>query len=200
MKDSNYEKRLQSLMYSFSPGRVFKVQEFSRFSSAPSRDLKALVLRGYLVNLGRGFYYRPKKLGAYNVPPSEKELLLRFLKTSHFLIRNMSDFNKLRLGTTQLFNETYIYNKKRDGKIELGGTTFFFKKRDFPKTNHDEYMLVDMLNNLDRLGVNNEEVLSNLRRRWNTDLPLDKSTVLKFSKKYGKYWVKKYFEKIEGDI
>ena len=48
------------------------------------------------------------------------------------------------------------------------------------------------------LGENRNDLLYTLECRWNKDLGLDKEVVLKFAKKYGKYWVKKYFNHLGG--
>nr|MCB9063470.1 hypothetical protein [Halobacteriovoraceae bacterium] len=198
MEYSSKLNRLNRLAAKLPAGKVYRACDFSKFSTSVSRDLKEMVDKGYLSYLGKGMYYRPKKLGKFEVPPSREELLAKFLKTKDFMVRNVSDFNSLRLGTTQLFNEVYVYNKRRAGTVKLGKTTYHFKKKNFPSKNYDEYLLVDMLNNLERLGENRETLLQNLERRWSEDLNLNKNVVLLFAKKYGKYWVKQYLGQLGG--
>lgn len=198
MEYSNKLIRLNSLAKKLPEGRVYRAHELSKFSTSVSRDLKEMVEKGYLNYLGKGMYYKPKKLGKFDVPPSREDLLAKFLKTKDFMVRSVSDYNNLRLGTTQLFNEIYVYNKRRAGAVQLGKTTYHFKRKKFPSTNYDEYLLVDMLNNIEKLGENRNDLLYTLECRWNKDLGLDKEVVLKFAKKYGKYWVKKYFNHLGG--
>lgn len=191
------EKRLKGIVDSLKKGKVYRASDFSKLSTSPSRDLNLLAKANLITYLGKGLYLKPRKLGKLDIPPRTEDLISVFLKTDKFLIRNLSDFNMLRLGTTQLFKEVHVYNERRDGRVRLGNKTYHFKKKKFPSSHYDEYLLVDMLNNLEKLGVEREEVLHKLKYRWGKNLELDKKVVHRFAKKYGKYWVKKFFEKME---
>ncbi len=59
----------------------------------------------------------------------------------------------LGVGTTRLYDKTVVYNHKRHGSYTLGGRTFDFRVRpSFPRTLNREFLLVDLVNNLDRLA------------------------------------------------
>lgn len=65
-----------------------------------------------------------------------------------------------RLGTTQLHNMTVVYNHKRHGTFALGSRSYEVRmKPAFPKTLSLEFMLVDLVNNLDQLGEDAEDML-----------------------------------------
>lgn len=197
MRNENLKHRLDEFTRSLEPGRVYRAQELTNYSNSLGRDLRLLVENNMLRTAGKGLYYRPDRLGHKELPAKSREVLKKFLKTNHFLVRSLSDFNRLDLGLTQMFKETLVYNSKRDGKIELDGREFFFKKREFPKDHHDEYLFVDFFNNIEKLGENREELLKTFERKWRAEAwPVDYGVVYKFSQVYGKYWVKKYFQKL----
>lgn len=53
--------------------------------------------------------------------------------TKNFLSFNPSVYNSPRLGTTQLYNKTVVYNHKRHGQFKLGNRTYDFRvKHRFP--------------------------------------------------------------------
>ncbi len=196
MKNCNRKERLLKFVDSLKSRKVYRAKELQKYSSNLSRDLKDLVDHGLLGYVGYGLYYRIEKLGELELPPEEESLLSKFLNSKDYVLRTIGDFNSLRLGTTQHTpGLTMVYNSKKSGVFELGKRTYHFKRRKFPNKNLNEFLLVDMLNNLEKVGVDREEFLTNLRRRW-IDLTLDKNEVLKQAQKYGKYWVKKYFEGI----
>jgi FPC/CPF motif-containing protein YcgG len=54
-----------------------------------------------------------------------------------------------------------VYNHKRHGEFKLGGRTFFFHCRHrFPTRLTQEFVLVDLLNNLKDLAEDQNEVLN----------------------------------------
>ena len=59
-----------------------------------------------------------------------------------------------RVGTTQLYDKTVVYNHKRHGNFSLGGRKFDFRvKPSLPRTLSREFLLVDLVNNLDWLSL-----------------------------------------------
>ena len=148
MMYANKRHRLKQFLDSCTFGKVYRRDELTGPSRDLSRDLSELVERGSLCQAGPGLYYRPKKLGKFDVPADKNELLKGFLKGGTFLVRHLSDFNTLGLGTTQHTTTVYVYNKKRVGEFKLDGRKFSFRKRKFPRKETKEYLLVDMLNNL----------------------------------------------------
>ena len=109
-------------------------------------------------------------------------------------MRHLSDFNKLGLGTTQHSTTVYVYNKKRVGDFELDEKTYSFRIRKYPKKQTDEYLLVDMLNSLNKLGIDSTELLKTLENRL-PQMGLNKALLLGVAEKCGKNWVKRYIRK-----
>ena len=71
-----------------------------------------------------------------------------------------------RVGTTQLYDKTVVYNHKRHGNFSLGGRKFDFRvKPSLPRTLSREFLLVDLVNNLDRLAESKKEVLARVKER-----------------------------------
>jgi hypothetical protein len=92
-------------------------------------------------------------------------------------------FNALGLGLTQLYNTTWVYNHKRKGEFQLNGKSFEFKiKATFPKENSKEYVLVDLLNNLEQLAEDRNEILNKLPKNL---LAYNTETLMKVTQQYG---------------
>ena len=71
------------------------------------------------------------------------------------------------LGTTQLYNRTLVYNRKRHGVFKLGNREFDFRvKPRFPLQLTPEFLFVDLLNNLDELAEDRNLVLERARELW----------------------------------
>jgi len=69
-------------------------------------------------------------------------------------------------GTTELYNERIVYNHKRHEVVNLGNRTFNFKKRStFPLKVSEEFLLVELVNNLDSLGEDNKYILEKVKVR-----------------------------------
>lgn len=200
MRNENLKRRLDQFTRGLEVGRVYRASELAPFSTSLGRDLRLLVENKKLRAVGKGLYVKPDKFGEYEVPPDSSEVVKKFLKTNNFIMRSRSDYNSLGLGLTQMFNEVFVYNKKRFGKIELDGKTYFFKRRDFPRDHHFEYLFVDLFNNIDAVGENRKTILDRFEHAWKKRAwKCNYELVYKFSQKYGKNWVKKYFQKLEGN-
>lgn len=83
-------------------------------------------------------------------PPAKPEKLVEtFLGDDRFLMVSPNAFNGLGVGTTQLYNEPVVYNRKRHGKFTLDGRVYDFRMRpSVPKRLSKEVLLVDLLHNL----------------------------------------------------
>ena len=87
------------------------------------------------------------------MPADERELVRSFLKEDDFLLTSPNDYNTLGLGTTQLYNSRVVYNHKRHGRFTLGGLSFDFRRKPrFPRKLSEEFLLVDLLNNMSTLA------------------------------------------------
>ena len=201
MKNDNLKRRLDQFTRGLEVGRVYRASELAPLSRSLGRDLRLLVENKKLRSVGKGLYVKPDKFGDYEVPPDSQEVVRKFLNTNNFIMRSRSDYNSLGLGLTQMFNEVFVYNKKRFGKMELDGKTYFFKRRNFPRDHHYEYLFVDLFNNIDAVGENKKTLMERFEQAWiKRAWKCDYEVVYKFSQKYGKNWVKKFFQKLEGKI
>jgi hypothetical protein len=134
-------------------GKVYRRVDLVKLSKSVDRQLKELVKEGTLHKLFTGVYYYPKKSVFGNVPLDEKNLVSAFLKDDRFLLISPNLYNSLGVGTTQLYNKKVVYNHKRNGKFKLGNRDFEFKlKRQFPTKVTEEFLLVDLVNNIDSLA------------------------------------------------
>jgi hypothetical protein len=144
-------------------GEVYRRSDLEYFSTAIDRQLAQLLTDGVFVKLNQGLYYAPKQSKFGSVPPDDHQMVERFLKDEDFLLVSPNAFNSLGLGLTQLYNTTWVYNHKRKGEMQLNGKTFEFKlKSSFPKNITKEYLLVDLLNNLDDLAEDQAQAMDKL--------------------------------------
>lgn len=149
-KQLNALERVRSTLV---PGRVYRRADFTAVSNAVDRHLQALVQAGDLKKLAQGLYYAPRKSVFGELPPSDDELVRGFLQDDDFLLFSPSVYNTVGLGTTQLYNRTVVYNRKRHGQFKLGNREFDFRvKPRFPHTLSTEFLFVDLLNNVDELA------------------------------------------------
>lgn len=151
-------------------GKVYRREDLVPYSTSVDRELQQLVVAGRLTKAAQGLYYAPRKSVFGDAPPAESDLLAAFLKDKEFLSFNPSVYNSLRLGTTQLYNKTIVYNHKRHGVIKLDHRSYDFRmKHRFPRPNQVtvEYLLVDMLNNLSELAEDEDMVLERAQKKLN---------------------------------
>lgn len=184
--------RLEELKSYLKQGHVYRREDMSEWSNAIDRHLDKLLEEGVVEKLSQGLYYVPKKSAFGKVPPDEDVLVRGFLKDDRFLIVSPNSYNSLGVGTTQLYNKKVVYNHKRHGKIRLGNREFEFQRKyDFPMKLTQEFLLVDLVNNLDVLAEDREEILNKVLSKA-SQLPIKK---LKFSvTKYGSVKAKKLFK------
>lgn len=122
-----------------------------------------LTKHGSLIKLSQGVYYAPKSPKFGLVPPDDVMLVESFLKDSDFLMFKPNVYNTLGLGLTQLYNTTRVYNHKRKGEFKFNGKFFEFKiNSSFPNKMTKEFLLVDLLNNLDALAEDQNQMIKHL--------------------------------------
>ena len=160
-------KTLDRLKNQLDPGGVYRRRDLEQWSNTVDRHLKKMVNEGSLKKMSQGLYYCPKTVSFGVVPPKNEELVQAFLKSDGFLLTSFNDYNALGVGTTQLYNHQVVYNHKRHGQFNLGGKTFDFRlKHKFPKVLSKEFLLVDLLNNLNELAEDKEAVLQAVKRKY----------------------------------
>jgi len=180
---------MEALRQNIEPGQVYRRSDLEYYSSAIDRHLSMLTRDGSLVKLSQGLYYAPlfSKFGM--VPPEDTVLVESFLKDSDFLMVKPNLYNTLGLGLTQLYNTTWVYNHKRKGEFKLNGKTFEFKiKSSFPKQLTKEFLIVDLLNNLDELAEDKDQTLKNLPKNLNS---INDAELMKVTQHYGSGRTKK---------
>lgn len=172
-------------------GKVYRRSELAQWSNAVDRHLATLVNEGDLQKVSAGVYYYPKESVFGKIPPEEKELVHTFLKDDRFLITSPNAYNALGVGTTQLYNKTTVYNHKRHGEFKLGNRTFNFQvKHHFPSILSKEFLLVDLVNNLDELGEDPKQVIKNVAAKVPT---MNRKKLSSSVKEYGNIKAKKIF-------
>ena len=176
-------KKLVELKRNLRPGHVYRRSDLNQWSTAVDRHVSVLVKNGTLQKLRGGLYYFPTESVFGKTPPDEHRLVQAFLKDDHFLLTSPNDYNRLGVGTTQLYNKRVVYNHKRHGEFKLGGKMFtFVSKHRFPKKASQEFLLVDLLNNLDALAEDPGFVLKNVSAKLKT---MDLKNVKKNLNQYG---------------
>ena len=159
-------KALEELKKHLRPGQVYRRVDLEQWSTAVDRHLKQMVEGRILQKLSQGLYYYPEKASFGPVPPEDEKLVRAFLKNNDFLLTSPNLYNSLGVGTTQLYNKRVVYNHKRHGLFELGGKEFDFRlKHKFPKELSEEFLLVDLLNNLNELAEDREDVLRRVKEK-----------------------------------
>ncbi|MFN3640213.1 MAG: hypothetical protein ACK4UK_04780 [Flavobacterium sp.] len=186
--------KLQELKKHLRKGRVYRRADLSRWSKSVDRHLDALVTEGVLQKLSQGLYFYPEVTVFGEAPPEEEVLVRSFLKDSRFLLTSFNAYNTLGVGTTQLYNQKIVYNHKRHGDFDLGGKTFSFRaKPHFPNKVTKEFLLVDLLNNLEQLAEDPIEIVSNVLFRAKT---MDQKKLKKVLLDYGSSKAKRILEPI----
>ena len=164
-------------------GRVYRREDLARLSNSVDRHLNQLVSTGTLKKLAQGLYYAPKQSSFGPLPPTDEQVVKGFLRDNEFLVFSPSSYNMVGLGTTQLYNNTLVYNHKRHGVFKLGNRQFHFRvKPRFPKKLTPEFLYVDLLNNLDELAEDRDSVLSQARTKL---LSFNQSLLQKALDSYG---------------
>jgi hypothetical protein len=184
--------RHENLASHLRAGRVYRRDELLSFSKALDRDLSLLTAEGVLEKVGAGLYYKPAKSLFGMLPPDNQELVSAFLKDDNFLLYSWNQYNSLGLGLTQLYNQPVVYNRKRHGLFKLGNKTFDFRilLRGFPRKLTPEFLLVDLVNNLNELAEDIDLVKEHLKKSINR---FDLNKVVSYSNKFGKVGTKKFF-------
>lgn|SRR6185312_315806 len=171
------------------PGHVYRRAELAQWSNAVDRHLAMLLDEGSLQKVSTGLYYYPGQSVFGTTPPEESRLIQSFLKDDDFLVTSPNMYNALGAGTTQLYNKTTVYNHKRHGEFKLGNRTYDFQvKHRFPAKLSKEFLLVDLVNNLDHLSENPADILKNVTDRVRE---MDRKKLSVTVKRYGNNKTKK---------
>jgi hypothetical protein len=183
--------KLQALKKHLRPGQVYRRADLAQWSNAVDRHMRQLVSEGTLTKLAGGLYACPKETAFGKAPAEDSKLVESFLKDRRYLLASPNAYNQLRVGTTQLYDKTVVYNHKRHGKFTLGGRTFDFRvKPSFPAKLSKEFLLVDLVNNLDHLAEDREQVLDRVKHQV---FSYDRPRLERYARDYGNVRAKKFF-------
>ena len=186
--------KLQELKKHLKRGRVYRRADLSKWSKSVDRHLEELVRHDILKKLSQGLYYYPEITVFGEAPPEEMVLVSSFLKDKRFLVTSFNEYNLLGVGTTQLYNGKTVYNHKRHGDFELGGKMFSFRiKPHFPSKATPEFLLVDLLNNIEHLAEDSNELVLKVRSKAKT---MNTKKLKKSLLEYGSIKAKKLLEPV----
>jgi len=185
----------ESLNQHLRPGRVYRRDMLLSYSKALDRDLNTLVEKGELRKLAGGLYYKPAMSRLGMLPPKDDNLVGCFLRDKQFLMYSMNQYNSLGVGLTQLYNRVVVLNRKRHGVVKLGNREFDFRRpsKGFPNKVTAEFLLVDLVNNLDELAEDTSLVKENIHKNLTR---FDQEKLVRLASEYGKISTKKFFEEI----
>jgi len=181
--------KLETLKEHLKRGHVYRRADLAKWSTSVDRHLHELLENGTLKKVSPGVYYYPKTTVFGDAPADEETLVRTFLKDDRFLLTSPNTYNTLGVGTTQLYNKRVVYNHKRHGDFKLGNRMFSFRvKPHFPKKLTEEFLVVDLVNNLDSLAEESGSVLQRVVDKVKT---MDVQKVKKNLVEYGSVKAKK---------
>jgi hypothetical protein len=184
-------RALNKLEKQLKIGKVYRRENLVVFSKSIDRELQKLVKEKKLKKLETGLYYCPRKSEFGDLPPDENKLIEAFLKGDKFFVQSLNTYNSLGVGATQLYNEKLVYNNKRDGHYALNGRKYFFiKHRNYPKKTSLEFLLVDLMNNINLLAEDKKAIQDKVAKKAAS---LDKRSLMKTAYNYGGVRTRKFF-------
>jgi hypothetical protein len=187
-------RTLEQLKRHLRPGRVYRREDLLPWSHSVDRHLKELTTDGTLQKVRNGLYYFPRKFEFGDAPADEHELVRAFLRSDNFVVTSPNAYNQLGLGTTQLYNKRVVYNQKRHGTFPLGNRMVTFERRyNVPKQLTPEFLLVDLVNELDQLAEDRDAILSRVLEKAKEMNPKKLSRAVSL---YGKYSTQKKFQEM----
>lgn len=189
--------KLEELKNHLKQGQVYRRADLLEWTNAVDRHLRLLVSDGTLTKLSGGLYLHPKQTSFGSAPADDNKLVEAFLNDDRFLLTTSNSYNSLGVGSTQLYNETVVYNHKRHGHFKLGNRMYDFRlKPHFPETLSEEFLLVDLVNNVDRLAENKTTMLNAVTKKI---LMLNPKSLSKAVREYGGLKAKKFFKPLLND-
>jgi hypothetical protein len=158
--------KLNELKNQLQPGQVYRREDLIKWSNAVDRHLRELQKDGTLQKVAAGMYYYPKQSSFGPMPPADHTLIRSYLKDDRFLVTSPNDYNKLGVGTTQLYNKVIVSNLKRSGNVKLGKRVYTFHRTPyFPDKVTPEFLLVDLVNRLDEVAEDHAAVLGRVEKK-----------------------------------
>lgn len=187
-------KQVEVLRRKLHPGKVYRREDLQRWSSAIDRHLQEMQQAGVIKKIAGGLYYVPEETAFGKAPADDYELVKAFLKDSRFVITSPNDYNSLGLGTTQLYNTKKVYNLKRHGNFKLGNRSFHFVRKSFVPTKvTQEFLLVDLMNNLKYLSEEKSELINRIKEKAKS---MNQPKLKYLAGQFGTIRTKKFFDSL----
>lgn len=184
----------RELLKFLTPGRVYRRMDLARRITGFDRKLGALVRDGHLRRISRGLYMVPRHTRFGAAPADAEEIVKAVLGGDRFLLVSPNSYNSLGVGATQLYNKRVVYNQKRHGVIQLDGRWYEFRRlSSLPKAVSVEFLLVDMLHNLDRLAEDRDVIAHHAVERAKN---LDRKRLAKAVDVYNSFRVRRLLKPI----
>lgn len=165
------------------PGQVYRRADISDFKK----------LKGVIKKIAHGIYYYPEKTVFGDAPPEDEVLVRAFLKCDNFYMASLNAYNSIGVGTTQLYNEKLVYNHNRNGRYILNGRSYYFLKRRFPEKSSHEFLIIDLVNNINLLAEDKQKILNNVTIKVQG---MDKDKLIKAVKEYAVARSRSFFKNI----
>ena len=182
---------LQEFKKHLKPRQVYRRAQLAEFSNTVDRYIRQLLDTGELQKLECGLYYWPEESNYGDLPPDENQLMRVYLKGDDFLIISSNSYKSIGIGAKQHYNEKLVYNHKRAGRKILGGRKYkFFIDRKFPTTVTEEFLLVDLMNNLVFFAEDKRKMRKHVVEKA---LSMNASSLLQTANYYGRSRTKKFF-------
>ena len=137
-------------------GRVYRTRDLRRYEKNPTRLAGKLVDEGRLRRLRKGLYYAPRQGAFGEAPPTEEAVLRGFFGGRRYLRTGPSVWSALGLGATAVEVLPLVYNDVRTGEVQLGKRRFELRRVRFPRKPSAEYLVIDLLDNAGRAGLDLE--------------------------------------------
>jgi len=84
-----------------------------------------------------------------------------------------------------------VYNHKRHGEFKLGNRSFQFVRKPYvPEKLTSEFLLVDLVNNLDKLAEDQPAVIDKVKEKAGK---MDQASLRKMTNRFGKVRTRKLF-------
>ena len=120
---------LNELKRRLRPGQVYRRKDLARWSTAVDHHLRQLVEKAGSRRCRAGSIWCRVRHAFGATPATPEKLVETFLGDDRFLMVSPNAYNGLGVGTTQLYNETVVYNRKRHGRFKLDGRVYDFRLR-----------------------------------------------------------------------
>jgi hypothetical protein len=155
---------MEAQQLNLEPGRVYRTKDLAHWDKNTPRLAKKLVKSGRLVRVRQGLFAAPKSNRFGEVPPTDDELMTRFLEGSPFVFTGPERWNALGLGTTAVFASRLVYNRKRTGTFTLYNRRFDLRRVAFPENPTREWFVVDLFEHADQAATSRADLARELRQ------------------------------------